>query len=113
MAKLEEDQPFLYSALDVFCRRAIFVHSRDNLIMTILKKEWDQAKGSLTRNCRVCSKEFKPTAWNQILCTNPDCKKGSFLCAHFKASVKRWESWKNEMKGREEYQTFLKDKGRR
>ncbi len=78
--------------------------------MTILKEEWDKTKGNLKRNCKVCSKEFKPTAWNQTLCANLDCKKGSFLYAHFQASLKRWESWKNGMKAKEEYKTFLEAK---
>ena len=78
--------------------------------MTLLKQEWDEAKGNLKRVCKVCNKSFKPAKWNQTLCTDSFCKQGVFLYSHFQASLRRWETWKNEMKDREEYNLFLKGK---
>lgn len=77
--------------------------------MTILKEEWDQAKGDLTRNCKVCGKPFKPAKWNQILCTDSFCKQGSFLYSHLQASQRRWETWKKEASD-ERYSSFISDK---
>ena len=57
-----------------------------------LKAEWDSSNGKLTRICQLCTSEFKPTSWNQILCDNL-CKEGSRLKAHLKASQKRYDNW--------------------
>lgn len=64
--------------------------------MSILKEEWRGKKDTLKRKCLVCSSIFKPSRWNQVLCTNAFCKKGYFLFAHYKASLKRWNEWKKE-----------------
>lgn len=66
--------------------------------MTPLKQEWDKAKGKLIRICKICDKSFAPAKWNQIICFDLFCKQGSFMKAHYEASVRRWEAWKAEAK---------------
>ena len=65
---------------------------------SILKQEWDDKKGNIKRKCKVCDKEFIPKKWNLIICEDSFCKRGSLLFAHYKASLKRWEKWKEEAK---------------
>jgi len=65
-----------------------------------LKQEWDGNGGKVTRPCRVCHKPFTAKAWNQTICIEEFCKKGSFLKSHFEASKRRWEAWQNDSKGK-------------
>ncbi len=55
-----------------------------------LKIEWDEKKGKVIRNCKVCTKPFTVEHWKQTLCKEDLCKQYAFRYAHVRASHKRW-----------------------